>query len=502
MTTQSIKVESASKLLSKAQSQKSKQATSPFDLFMGKNLSSAQSAQTTHPVAADKSAVKTAAAKVQKTNDKAQDKDDKTDNIQSYDVKNKDDVSKDSKTSVTAKENHKSSDTKDTADASKVADTKQMTETQTDNQTEDDELLAKFASMVNAIQELVMKLLNLTPMELNKLMTDQNMSATDLLQPENLMKLVLANNGSADITAPLTDEKLANTIKQLLSSADQIKSEAGLSITDDQVKDILQQIKANKADDTALTQQTAQDGTVVTVVNENKTIHTAKADTQTAKEQDGLTKEITVEVTKTTDTASNKGTQADAGNSNSKESTASQDSYQLFLDNLVKASQNAENDIAPSNATFSDLREIANQIIDRIKVVIKPNQTSMELQLNPDNLGKVNLNVQSKNGVMTAQFVVQNEISKEAIESQLNTLKETLSQQGIKVDSIEVTVAGYDFSQNSQTDTKDQMNDQKNQSKKKMSIGESQSVNEEAEVEENTTTDVTGLTGSSVDYTA
>lgn len=499
MTTQSIKVESASKLFSNVSSQKSKQAASPFDLFMGKNLSSVQSAQTTHPAAADKSAAKTVASKVQKTNDKASDKGDKTDDIQSNAVKNKDDASTDSKTPVASKDNQK---TADPADTSNVADTKQTAKTQTDDQKTDDELIAKFTSMVNAIQDLVMKLLNLTPAQLNKLMTDQNMSSSDLLQSDNLMKLVLANNGSTDITAALTDEKLANTIKQLLSSADQIKSEAGLSITADQVKEILQQIKANKSDDTALTQPIAQNDNVVIVVNENKTIHTEQTDNQTAKDQNGLTKEITVQVTKTTDTGSNSGIQADAGKSNSKESTTSQDSYQLFLDNLVKATQNTENDIAPSNAAFSDLREIANQIIDRIKVVIKPNQTSMELQLYPENLGKVNLNVQSKNGVMTAQFVVQNEVSKEAIESQLNTLKETLSQQGIKVDSIEVTVAGYNFSQNNQTDTKGQMNDQKSQTRKKMTIEENQSVNEEPEAEENTAKDLTGLTGSSVDYTA
>lgn len=493
MTTQNVKVDSASNLFSGSSSQanqKSKQVTNSFDLFMGKNLSAVQTAQTTHPVAENKSG-----SKVQKANDKVSNSNDKTNSTQSYATKSKDEAQADSKTTVTSKDNQK------TADTSNVTDTNKTAGTQTDNQTTEDELLTKITSMVNAIQEMLMKLLNLTPEELNKLMSDQNMSSSDLLQADNLMKLILANNGSTDISAVLTDENLANTIKQMLSSLDQIKTETGLSVTDDQLQEVLQQMKAYESDDTATAPQVIQSDIVEVAVNENKTTQSSQTDSQTVKEQDGLAKEITVQVTKTTDTDSNTGAGADTGNRNSMESDASQESYQLFLDNLVKASQNTENNMTGSNVTFSNLREIANQIIDRIKVVIKPNQTSMELQLNPEHLGKVNLNVQSKNGVMTAQFVVQSEITKEAIESQLNTLKETLNQQGIKIDAIEVTVANYNFSQNSQTDTGDQMKEQSNQAKKKITIDESQVINEETE-EESTSADLTGLTGNSIDYTA
>jgi flagellar hook-length control protein FliK len=73
------------------------------------------------------------------------------------------------------------------------------------------------------------------------------------------------------------------------------------------------------------------------------------------------------------------------------------------------------------------MKEIVNQIVDKIKVVIKPEATSMEIQLNPENLGKVNLSVISKNGQLTAHFTTESQAAKEALESQMQTLKETLS---------------------------------------------------------------------------
>ncbi len=62
-------------------------------------------------------------------------------------------------------------------------------------------------------------------------------------------------------------------------------------------------------------------------------------------------------------------------------------------------------------------------------------------------MGKVNLSVVMKEGVATANFIVQNEMVKEALQSQMQVLRDNLEQQGLKVESIEVTVAEYGFEQ-------------------------------------------------------
>ena len=86
--------------------------------------------------------------------------------------------------------------------------------------------------------------------------------------------------------------------------------------------------------------------------------------------------------------------------------------------------------------------------MEQIKITIRPEQTNMELQLNPEHLGRVNLTITEKEGMMTAQFTTQTQIAKEAIESQMAALRESLQNQGIKVEAIEVTVSEFGFERN------------------------------------------------------
>ena len=83
-----------------------------------------------------------------------------------------------------------------------------------------------------------------------------------------------------------------------------------------------------------------------------------------------------------------------------------------------------------------------------MKVTISAETTSMEMQLNPENLGKVYVNISSNEGVVNAQFHATNEIVKEALETQIATLRENLNQAGVKVDAIEVTIASHEFERN------------------------------------------------------
>ena len=116
-----------------------------------------------------------------------------------------------------------------------------------------------------------------------------------------------------------------------------------------------------------------------------------------------------------------------------------------------------------------DPMELVRQIVEKIKVKVDMNTTSMELLLNPESLGKVNLQVVSKNGVMTAQFTAETEAAKVAIESQLTVLKENLQNQGLKVEAIEVAVGTFEFNQ---SDNQSKEQNQQSASKKKLDFSE------------------------------
>lgn len=101
-----------------------------------------------------------------------------------------------------------------------------------------------------------------------------------------------------------------------------------------------------------------------------------------------------------------------------------------------------------------DTFELIEQIAKNVRVIVSAQTTSMEMQLNPEHLGKIYLNVTEKEGAVRAQLVAQNEAVKEALETQAVELRQSLHQQGVKVDAIEVTVATHEFEQNLEQNAK------------------------------------------------
>ena len=82
------------------------------------------------------------------------------------------------------------------------------------------------------------------------------------------------------------------------------------------------------------------------------------------------------------------------------------------------------------------------------KVTVREAQTTMEMQLNPEHLGKLYIEVTTKEGNVSAHIMTQNELVKEALESQMAELKQSMNQAGVKVDAVEVTVGSHEFEKN------------------------------------------------------
>ena len=71
-----------------------------------------------------------------------------------------------------------------------------------------------------------------------------------------------------------------------------------------------------------------------------------------------------------------------------------------------------------------------DQILDYMKLQLRPGMDQLEMQLHPASLGTVHIQIVSRGGEVTAQFHVQNESVKAALESQISELKENLRDQG------------------------------------------------------------------------
>ena len=118
-----------------------------------------------------------------------------------------------------------------------------------------------------------------------------------------------------------------------------------------------------------------------------------------------------------------------------------------------------------------ETKTIISQIVESFALNQGIDETSIQMQLNPENLGKLFINVTAKEGAVSASIVATNEVVKEALETQIIALKENLNQAGVKVDAVEVTVASHEFERHlEQNNTKDEqqaMYQEKNSNRRK-----------------------------------
>ena len=145
-----------------------------------------------------------------------------------------------------------------------------------------------------------------------------------------------------------------------------------------------------------------------------------------------------------TDLTSDIKTSRDTGSDKTRKTSAG-DGFEEFIKGLENAVKVTDTREIPMVNGQPDVREIVMRVVDAIKVNLSPDKTSIELSLSPQSLGKISLFITSKDGTLTARIATENEVTKQAIESQLEVLKETIAQQGVRVEAIEVSISGFTF---------------------------------------------------------
>jgi flagellar hook-length control protein FliK len=306
-------------------------------------------------------------------------------------------------------------------------------------------------NLLALLKDTVKNSLGISEEELNKAMESLGLNAFDLLNVDNLKLLALQVNGKDDITEVLTNENLANTLNDLIQAVDDLKEEQNLTMSAKELNEIIQnsQTATESHDNQSLNEVTFDS----TADKSAQPVQNPKESDNSTVKKDDREPDIRLEVYKTKEDSS-KGYDLKASVSQEKDSKQAdiqtESPIELFIQNLAtKGNENSLN-FNEQIAYTRQMQDITNQIVEQIKVTIKPDQTSMELQLNPESLGKINLSVVAKDGAMTAHFTTENELVKEAIENQIQVLKDNLNNQGIKVDTIEVTVSDFSFDQSNQ----------------------------------------------------
>lgn len=344
------------------------------------------------------------------------------------------------------------------------------------------------------IMDMVKEVLDMSDEDLNKLMAELGMVPMDFLQMDQLKNFIVTAKGNGDITEFLTNENFSDSLNQLTESLNHFVLPDGRELTKEELKNLLD-AASRKGADTVQQPFLVQTDAGALKEAENKVQPESQLG---AVSQEKEAVPIVVEKEEAGNSAMDTENREKPFFRKEMEKEPELPALESFIKNLSDAKLNGSSleKMEPAQV----MREIVNQIVEQIKVTIKPQATSMEMMLNPEELGKVHLTVAaSKSGEMTAAFTVQNEAAKEAIEGQLQILRESLDKQGIKVDAVEVTVSNFGFEQ---SNSQQQQSGEKKKAPRRIDLSDMGYTGEELSPEDTLAAEIMEQNGNRVDYTA
>lgn len=390
------------------------------------------------------------------------------------------------------------------------------------------------AQVQDEIKEIVQDATGMDDDMLQSMLDSMGIMLTDLLNPSTLQEFVLQANGASESMDLVMDESLMNSYTALLQDlADYISGNG------DQIAAALEQlaqptlvedfgISMDEVLDPAQTEQTVtEDIPVQTQDAESDVVNTAKNAQITTQDSnanddaiadDGKTEVKSVSVVfeqqntsfDDSDTTEDNHTQEDLQKlftSDTQQETTFVQQDDTAVSQPYAVVQGNVSQIYDANAINSQQMQqmvhIVHQVSEQIQQSVTQNTTTLEMQLNPESLGKVLLNLVSKEGMMTATFHVQTEEARQALESQMYTLKENLEAKEIKVESVEVHVSDFSFEQSTEAEAQRQ-NDMQNGSQRKFRYDVADEEEDDGIIDEKEALrkEVMRNNGSSIDYTA
>lgn len=373
-------------------------------------------------------------------------------------------------------------------------------------------------AVVQIVQE-VADTFELEPEEVQAIMDQLGLEQADVLTPQGLGSLILAVSGAEDSKVLLTDEGLYADYRELMEQLEGVLQECGkvLEVSPEQLECLTKELIGRpeiEPEEVPAEIPDADAGISITI--QPKTEAVAAVSAEAPEKPEETVKETTEDdfeavqqpeqKPETEQTKDNGNAGRDHGRKEGRQESGNEQGVNLFAQNL-KAGQfepQVQQTYAPESVWDTDTQNIMRQIMDYMKVNLKADLSTMEMQLHPASLGTVQVQIASRGGAVTASFITQNESVKAALESQMIQLQEQFEAQGVKVEAIEVTVQTHQFEQNLEQGRRGSSQEQEPARKgrvRRISLEDPVSV-EEMEEEEALARKIMADNGNTVDYTA
>lgn len=345
------------------------------------------------------------------------------------------------------------------SNSQKIKETGSDDATVKDNTDAEDKIVKKIADKLQVSED-----------DVKAAMEELGLSFTDLSIQSNVALLVTELTADGDSVAMLTDADLFATIRELSTElADMLEGfeevlPEGMADTEvfEEAVDTAE-VSGVQEDAVADTVSDTKDTTVTYEINresDDDSVVDEKADTDAVAENDT-----------DTDTVSDSKSQSQTGSSTGQSMQGHTDASS-FVSPFGQTDVQMAGEIAPEQMTFSsdvNVQDIIDQIAEQVKINQAQNFSEIEISLHPASLGNVHLQVSEKAGVISAVITTENEAVRDALAVQAITLKEELNEQGLKVDSVEVTIASHSFEHNMQKESGEEAREQYEQQVNKQS---------------------------------
>ena len=300
----------------------------------------------------------------------------------------------------------------------------------------DDNLKEDVAQAVSDIKDKIKETMDVSDEDIENAMEQLGIGIVDLLNPQSVTDLVIALSGNSDSLEFLTDASAVANLEDIINTVDEVTQNLtetyNIDITS--VKDIVKDFE-NDSDEAVASEQPV-----------NKQITDYQDDKQNEKAVTEDTKEsITDVIAEKTEVKSEAAfTDEKKNDSDTHLQDKNNDGIEKITSDMTQSIQKAFSEVVDETSAVNEV-DIVRQVVEQIKVTTTQQLSSIEVMLNPENLGKVHVAVTAKQGIVTAQLTAQNEQVKAALENQMTALKEQFNNQGVKVEAVEITVQSHGF---------------------------------------------------------
>jgi flagellar hook-length control protein FliK len=339
-------------------------------------------------------------------------------------------------------------------------------ETITDKISAADEKLDGFAEEV---VETVAEDLDVGTEDVKEALAALGMTAFDLLIPENLAQAAMQITGEEDPAQLLLNAQFVDLMQDmnqmginLLQAVDVAPGQleelvAQMDILEEPVELTGEeaQVLLAASDDNPV-ERAAQEPVIETAQQpQSKTQEAVQQPDETLGEEEIQTGQEALPKAEETQAFSDEEQSGESGADGSRQTKTAGDpkteidpQIQIAADAVVDVTEEVAAPAEDTSYLSIDTMDLIEQIAENVRTSVSEGTSSIEMQLNPENLGKVYLQVTAKEGVVNATLAASNDAVRAALEAQVADLRQSLNQAGVKVDAIEVTVASHEFERN------------------------------------------------------